>query len=186
MADFEHRHPQNDAFLGDSGQHTLAPASSIDFEAFDDYCVACDVGSANILDDVSGQTAAPVEPDLIAKMDRSFAGRDTVVDSDDSTVPDRAGQSKRPNPRKQKRPEVEDSLSLSDGQSNQVLPGLEDAQHQSSHSTHAKEDARSQGPFTKTEISILEDFRDKYCERHKVSTWQFNDLVQVRVLFYQL
>ena len=186
MADFEHRYPQNDAFLGDSGQHTLAPASSIDFEAFDDYCVACDVGSANILDDVSGQTAAPVEPDLIAKMDRSFAGRDTVVDSDDSTVPDRAGQSKRPNPRKQKRPEVEDSLSLSDGQSNQVLPGLEDAQHQSSHSTHAKEDARSQGPFTKTEISILEDFRDKYCERHKVSTWQFNDLVQVRVLFYQL
>lgn len=183
FADFECRYPQNDASLGDSGQHTLAPASSIDFEAFDNYCAAHDVGSANILDDVSGQPLGSIEPYLIGNMDHSHVRRDIVADSDEDTVPHRAGQLKRAYPRKRKRPEVEDLYSLSDGQSDQVMPGLEDAQKQSSRSTPEKEDARSQGPFTKTEISTLEEFRDIYCKQHQVSTWQFNDLVQVRVLF---
>ena len=116
FADFEYSDPQNDASRGDSGQHTLAPASSIDFEAFDHYCAAYDVGSANILDDISGQTPAPVEPDLTANMDHSHARRDIVADSDEDTMPHRVGQLKRANPRKRKRLEVEDRYSLSDGQ----------------------------------------------------------------------
>ena len=117
-------------------------------------------------------------------MDHSHVRRDIVADSDENTVPHRPGQLKRANPRKRKRSEVEDPFLLSDGQSDQVLPGLEDAKQQLSRSTPAKEDTRSQGPFTKAEISILEEFRDNYCARHRVSTWEFNDLVQVRVSFH--
>ena len=62
----------------DTGQHALAPASSIDFEAFDNYCAAYDLGSANVLGDDSGETAAPVHPKL--KADDPFSLDDAQSD----------------------------------------------------------------------------------------------------------
>lgn len=152
------RSPGNDILLSDTGQHTRAPASSIDFEAFDNYCAAYGTGSANMFDDLPGQPLSPHDP---TSMHRSR--QDTMSD--------------------------------------QVLPGLEDAQQQlepgdivddsartgrrnmgnTNHSQPAHEEARNQGTFTAAEISKLEAFRDSYCEQHRVSTWQFNELVQVRL-----
>ena len=144
--------------LSDTGQHTLAPASSIDFEAFDNYCAAFDLGSANTFDDLSGQPPAPNDP---ASMDRMRQG--TVSDSDDQVLPSREDAQQQSQPR-----DTVDSSAPTPGRNT----------GSTNHSQPADEGTSNQR-FTEPEISILKEFRDSYCEQNRVSTWQFNELVQV-------
>lgn len=126
-----------------TGQHTLASDFNIDFEAFDNYCAAYGLGSANVFDDPSGQSP-PVKPELTADcMEPVHAQQDPVADFEDGLSPPRRKHTRRVSrSTAQKHTRAEDplvssSLSndglylLNDEQSDQVLPGLEDMQYSS-------------------------------------------------------
>ena len=150
QADFRLQQPHmdlnaegNNNLLDGTGQHTLASDSNIDFEAFDDYCAAYGLGSANVFNDPSGQSP-PVKPELMADcMEPIRAEQDTVADSEDGMSPRRRKHKRRfSRSTTQKATHAEDplvssSLSndclylLNDEQSDQVLPGLEDTQYSS-------------------------------------------------------
>ncbi|KAL8797477.1 MAG: hypothetical protein Q9195_000293 [Heterodermia aff. obscurata] len=132
----------NNNFLDGTGQHTLASDSNIDFEAFDKYCAAYGLGTANVFNDPSGQSP-PVKPELMADCTEPIrAQQDTVADSEDGSAPRRKHKRRVSRSVKQKTacaedPLVSNSLSndglylLNDEQSDQVLPGLEDMQYSS-------------------------------------------------------
>ena len=149
-ADFVPQQPHTDINVegnnnlpGGTGQHTLASDSNIDFEAFDNYCLAYGLGSANVFDDPSGKSP-PVKPELMADCVESIRARqDTVADSEDGISPPRHKHRRRVSPSTNQKttreddPLVSSSLAndglylLNDEQSDQVLPGLEDMQYSS-------------------------------------------------------
>ena len=133
----------NNNMLDSTGQHTLASDSNIDFEAFDNYCAAYGLGSANVFDDPSGQSP-PLKPELMADcMEPVRARQDTVADSEDGMSPPSRKHKRRVSPpteqktTRAEKPLLSGSLSdddlylLNDEQSDQVLPGLEDMQYSS-------------------------------------------------------
>ena len=226
-----------------TGQHSF----DIDFEAFDDFCAANGVGSANLFDDIPGQ-ALPIDPVLMANDEElAHASNGTAADSEDDPRPTRArdGKLRRVSSgskrHKHKYAEATDPLVsnspffdsfdlLNADQQDQVLPGFEDMQRQSSQEHHrsrasstdhshrghssdinaskngsaksrrkaskprstasqhkrkshlssppSEEEAPQGGPYSGTEISKLENYRESYCEEHDISTWKFNELVQ--------
>lgn len=146
---FQQPHPVYSEGNGDIpselGQHTL----DIDFQAFDNYCAAYGLGSANIFNDPSEQSL-PVDPALEAKCeDTTRARQNTLADSEENTTPHRrkrksSGSRKLPFTQA-KYPPVSSGVShdpdlLNDEQSDRVLPGLEERQRLSSegYSSHAQ------------------------------------------------
>ena len=148
-----HSAPSSDVYVeegqtwpGVTGQHSL----DIDFEAFDELCAANDVGSANLFDDIPGQ-ALPLNPVLIEGDDEpvpTVAGN--VTQTEGCATPSSAskGQRRRTSSRSKSHktkhngdaevPLVSNSLLfddfplLNEHQQDQVLPGFEDMQRQSS------------------------------------------------------
>ena len=123
--------------LDDTGQHSF----DIDFEAFDDFCAANGIGAANIFDEIPEQ-ALPFNPKCIE--DNPEATHITGCYSS----PTKARKSKlrrtsSGSKEKHKRTEIKAPLvsldppfdssgTLNDEQQDQVLPGYEDMQRQSS------------------------------------------------------
>lgn len=131
--------------LGVTGQ----PLFDFDFEAFDELCAANDVGFANLFDDIPGQ-AVPINSELRKDGDELVHARNiTVADSkaDASPLSARKGKKRRLSSRSERHepdhngaviPLVSNSSFfdsfdlLNTFQQDQVLPGFEDMQRQSS------------------------------------------------------
>lgn len=129
--------------LSGTGQHTLDPDSSIDFEAFDDYCAAYGLGSADVFDDPSEQSPVINAGSMVAHVTPTLGRQITVADSEGNTTPHqrksrrRASRSSRQERMPTEDTVVSDTLShepylLNDEQSDHVLLGLEDIQRLSS------------------------------------------------------
>ena len=133
----------NNDLLSGTGQHTLDPDSSIDFEAFDDYCAAYGLGSADVFDDPSEQSPVINAGSMAAHVTPTLCRQITVADSEGSTTPRqrnprrRASRSSRQENMPTEDTLVSDTLThepylLNDEQSDHVLLGLEDIQRLSS------------------------------------------------------
>ena len=130
---------------GVTGQHSF----DIDFEAFDAFCAANGVGPANLFDDLPGQ-AVPIDPSLVDGHEEPAKAADNLAaDSDDHAKPSCAapGKSRRASSRSRRHKHnysettvltVSNNLFfdgfdlLNEHQQDQVLPGFEDMQRQSS------------------------------------------------------
>lgn len=235
-------HSEEDQTLpGVTGQHEL----DIDFQAFDDFCAANGVGSANLFDDTPGQ-ALPIDPVLMEEGELAHANNGVEANSEGDAAMPRAQQSKRRKVSLRSKRRADDSAEstvplvsndllvdsldlLNTEQQDQVLPGLEDMQRQSSQEYHpsrassmasglqspsnktdvlekapassrekastpklkasqrkrksqvssppTEDEAPRGGAYTNGEISKLENLRETYCEEHKISEWQFNELI---------
>ena len=134
--------------LNDTGQHSF----DIDFEAFDNFCAANNVGPANLFDDIPEQ-ALPVDPKLMEDNQEAAHDNDGAVDADGlDPSPLKARKKRRlssssKHKQKHKRTEIADPLvshSLlfdspnipNNEQQDRVLPGFEDMQRQSSQEAH--------------------------------------------------
>jgi len=225
---------------GVTGQHEF----DIDFQAFDDFCAANGVGSANLFDDTSGQ-ALPIDPVLMEEGELAHASDGIEANFEgDATAPRAQAKRRRASLRSKRQtqdfaevtvplvsndPLVDSRDLLNTDQQDQVLPGFEDMQRQSSQdynpsrtssaasgrqspssdtnvlekasassrqkastpkhrvsqrkrkshvsSLPAEDKAPKGGAYTTGEITKLENFRENYCEEHKISEWQFNELI---------
>lgn len=133
----------NNDLLSGTGQHTLDPDSNIDFEAFDDYCAAYGLGSADVFEDPSEQSPVINAELTAARVIPTRVRQNTVADSEGNTTPyqrksrPRASRSSRQERMPTENTLVSDTLShepylLNDEQSDHVLLGLEDIQRLSS------------------------------------------------------
>lgn len=226
---------------GVTGQHEF----DIDFQAFDDFCAANGVGSANLFDDTPGQ-ALPIDPVLMEEGELAHANNGVEENSEGDAATPRAQQAKRRRASLRSKRQAEDSAKmtvplvsndllvdsldlLNTDQQDQVLPGFEDMQRQSSQEYHpsressmasgrqsplnetdvlekvpassrqkastpkhkasqrkrklhvssppAEDEAPKGGTYTIGEITKLEKVRENYCDEHKISEWQFNELI---------
>ena len=133
----------NNDLLSGTGQHTLDPDSSIDFEAFDDFCAAYGLGSADVFDDPSEQSPVINAGSKAARVTPTHARQNTVADSEgNATSHQRKSRRRASRSSRQERMPTEDALVsdtlsrepylLNDEQSDHVLLGLEDLQRLSS------------------------------------------------------
>lgn len=155
---------------GVTGQQTF----DIDFELFDEFCATTGVGPANIFDDTPGQ-ALPIDPSLMDQDDEladTANGNVPTPEDRASPMPAQEGKRRRTSSRSKRHqpnytePSVplvgNDSLFdsfdlLNDFQSDQVLPGFEDMQRQSSqehrHSRASSTDSNYQRQSDDSSVS---------------------------------
>lgn len=235
-------HFEEDQTLPDvTGQHEF----DIDFQAFDDFCAANGVGSANLFDDTPGQ-ALPIDPVLMEEGELAHVNDGVEAISEGDAATPRAQQAKRRRASLRSKRQADGSTEmtvplvsndllvgsfdlLNTDQQDQVLPGFEDLQRQSSQeynpsrassmasgrqspsnetdvlekaptssrhkastpkhkalqrkqkshvsSPPAEDEAPKGGVYSSGEITKLENFRGNYCEEHKISEWQFNEII---------